>query len=310
MPESNLVLIESEDPELRRAIAGEIGTPLPWILPSDPRAAEATVWLCPSRPPAAARSLPNLRWIHSGWAGIDDWITRPEWRDGIALTRTVGDFPERIAEYVAGYLLADALGVRNALAGMARRFWEPWIPRTLAGRSLLVVGHGQIGRRVAALARALGMFARGIRRGPLSAEDLAHGVEDASALPALLPSSDVVVNLLPLTPETRSFWSADRLARMKPGSVFVNVSRGATVDQDALLAALRAGRPSRAILDVFREEPLPHDHPLWSMPGVWITPHLAGTGTSDVIAREFAANWKRWERGEPLAHPVDRARGY
>lgn len=307
---NDLVLIEEDDAALRRTVEDEAGGPLPWVVPGDARASQATVWFCSGQPPRAPRALPALRWIHSGWAGIESWFERPEWRDGVHLTRTVGDFPERIAEYVAGYLLADALHVREAIQQMEARAWRPWTSETMAGRSLLVVGHGAIGRRVAEVARALGMAARGIRRGPLTAEDHARGVEDVAALEALLPAADVVVNLLPPTAETESFWGARRFARMKPGSTFVNVSRGATVDEDALLAALAAGRPARAILDVFREEPLPPDHRLRAASGVWITPHVAGTGTPAVLAREFAANWKRWRSGRPLQREVDRARGY
>ncbi|HEX7076999.1 MAG TPA: D-2-hydroxyacid dehydrogenase [Candidatus Eisenbacteria bacterium] len=308
---NDLVLIEDRDPPaLASAAERAAGTPLPWVAPEDPRAAEATVWFCATRPPAAPRALTRLRWIHSGWAGVDAWFARPEWRDGVRLTRTIGDFPDRVAEYVAGYLLADALGVREAIAGITARSWDRWTPATLAGRSMLVVGHGAIGRRVAEVARALRMATRGVRRGPLTAEDHAAGVEEASALEALLPAADVVVNLLPLTRDTESFWDAPRFDRMKEGAVFVNASRGRTVDEAALLAGLARRRPARAILDVFREEPLPAGHPIRDVPGVWITPHVAGTGTTEPLARDFAANWRRYRAGEPLGGTVDRARGY
>jgi phosphoglycerate dehydrogenase-like enzyme len=306
----DLVLLEEDDPPLRRAVEAAAGTALAWVLPAEPRAAEASVWFCPGRPPRAPRSLPSLRWIHSGWAGVEDWFERPEWREGVRLTRTVGDFPQRIAEYVTGWLLALALDVPEALRQMEARAWRRWTPETVAGRSLLVVGHGAIGRRVAEAARGLGFATRGVRRGEPTAAERALGVESAAALEARLPGADVVVNLLPLTPETSGFWNAARFGLLAPGSVFVNVSRGATVDEAALLAGLRSGRPARAILDVFREEPLPPEHPLRSAPGVWITPHVAGTGTTAALAREFAANWVLWERGEPLANEVSRVRGY
>lgn len=305
---SDRVLLEGSDPEMRAAVERHAGASLPWTAAGEE--SDATVWFCPHRPPAAARELPALRWIQSGWAGIEGWLDRPEWREGVLLSRTVGDFPQRIAEYVVGYLLADALGVPEALRQMEARAWTRWTPRSLAGRSLLVVGHGAIGRRVADMARGIGMSTRGIRRGPLSAEDLASGVEEPGALEALLPSADIVVNLLPLTRETRSFWGVERFARMREGSVFVNVSRGATVDEGALLEALPRRRPERALLDVFREEPLPPAHPLRSAPGVWVTPHIAGIGTAEPLAAEFASNWLRYRDGAPLWNLVDRARGY
>jgi len=305
------VLLTASDPDaVARATERLAGGPLPWVRPGEPGASDASVWFCAGRPPAEPLSLSRLRWIHTGWAGVEDWFGRPEWREGVRLTRTVGDFPQRIAEYVAGYLLADALGARESWRQMEARAWRRWTPGTLAGRALLVVGHGAIGRRVGEVARALGMATRGVRRGPLTPEDHALGVEEASALDALLPGADVVVNLLPLTPETESFWSAARFGRFRPDSIFVNVSRGATVDEDALLAALAGGRPSRAILDVFREEPLPAGSPLRAAPGVWITPHVAGIGTVEPLAADFAANWRRWIARAPLHREVVRPRGY
>jgi phosphoglycerate dehydrogenase-like enzyme len=302
------VLLEGGDAEVRREVERRAGTALPWAVPGEED--RAAVWFCPGRPPASPRALPALRWIQTGWAGVEEWFERPEWREGIVLTRTIGDFPQRIAEYVLGYLLADALGVPEALRQMEARAWKRWTPRSLAGRSLLVAGYGAIGRRVAEAARGIGMSTRGVRRGPLTSEDLALGVEEPGALEALLPAADVVVNLLPLTPDTRTFWNGERFARMKESSAFVNVSRGATVDDDALLEALGRRRPARAILDVFREEPLPPAHPLRSAPGVWVTPHIAGIGTAEPIAAEFAANWLRHRDGAPLRNIVERARGY
>lgn len=304
------VLLESERDVTRREVEVLAIEPIVWVAPGTPEAAKATVWFCPGPPPSTPVNLPALQWIHSGWAGIEGWLERPEWREDILLTRTVGDFPERIAEYVFGFLLAELLGAREALRQMEARTWKRWVPGRLAGRSLLVVGHGAIGRRIAEVGRSLGMPTRGIRRGPLDPADLALGIEETEALPALLPNADVVVNVLPLTQETRLFWNRERFARMKAGAIFVNVSRGATVDEAALLEALAAGAPGRAILDVFQEEPLPPDHPLRGMEGVWITPHVAGVGTSTSLATSFAANWNRWVRGEPLWDVVDRARGY
>lgn len=308
---SDRILVTDADPgALVRAAEALARGPLPWAMPGERAEAEVTVWFCAGPPPAAPRALPRLRWIHSGWAGVEGWSGRPEWGPDVILTRTVGEFPQRMAEYVAGYLLADALGVREALRQMERRDWTRWTAGTLAGRSMLIVGYGAVGRRVGEVARALGMAVRGVRRGPLRAQDHALGVEEPDALDALLPGADVVVNLLPHTAETESYWSAERFARMRRGSLFLNVSRGATVDEPALLAALAAERPARAILDVFRDEPLPATSPLRAASGVWITPHVAGIATPDALAAEFVENWNRWRAGSPLQHRVDRSRGY
>lgn len=308
---SDLVLVTARDPAaLMDAASAAAGEPIPWFGPEDPRAEAATVWFASLAPPQAPLRLPALRWIHSGWAGVDRWLDRPEWRADVRLTRTVADFPERIAEYVFAYLLAEVLDVGRAARQQAAAEWKRWMPGTLAGKRMLVVGHGAIGARVAACARAFGMAVSGIRRGPVAPEERAEGIESVAALPALLPAADVVVNLLPATRETESFWNADRFALVGHGVLFVNASRGRCVDEAALLAALDRGRPARAILDVFRDEPLPPESPWWSHPRVRVTPHVAGLGAPESEGRAFGENWKRWRAEEPLLHPVDRARGY
>jgi phosphoglycerate dehydrogenase-like enzyme len=308
---SERVLITSSDPGgLARAIENLIEEPFPWCRLDAPGFDQSTIWFCAGAPPESPLRLPKLRWIQSGWAGVENWFQRPEWREGVELTRTVGDFPHRIAQYVLGYVLARTLGVDEALREMGERSWKRWTPGSIAGKNLLVVGMGAIGIEVAAAARAFGMHVVGVTRGaggdggrPLEAP----GKRD---LPELLAWSDVTVNLLPLTAETESFWNAERFGSMKQGSTFVNVSRGDTVDEAALLRALGRGRPGFAILDVFQEEPLPPEHPLRGRSDVWITPHLAGVSTIEALARDFAENWRRFRAAEPLRNRVDRARGY
>jgi phosphoglycerate dehydrogenase-like enzyme len=308
---SDLVLITGRDPaRLATAASAAAGEPIPWVGEEDPRAAAATVWFASSAPPATERPIPALRWIHSAWAGVDRWLDRPEWREGVRLTRTVADFPERITEYVLGHLLAEELGVARAARQQAERCWERWSPGILAGNTMLVVGYGEIGRRLARAASALGMEPIGVRRGPVTPEERAGGVETPEALPALLPRAAFVVNLLPLHAGTESFWNDARFAHFAEGSTFVNASRGRCVDDRALLAALERERPARAVLDVFREEPLPPESPYWGHPAVRVTPHVAGLGSSESEGRAFGENWRRWRAGEPLLHVVDRSRGY
>ena len=307
---SRVLLTDGHPEALREAAEAEVGASIPWADPESADLREVDVWFCAGTPPGRVLALPNLRWIHSGWAGVEGWFRRPEWRDGVLLTRTVADFPERMAEYVFAYLLAQELDLPRALRQMQDRAWRRWVPGTIHGRSMLVVGHGAIGRAIAVRARSFGLTVSGVRRGPVRAEEAAEGVHDAARLPELLGEADVVVNLLPHTPETESFWERSRFERMREGSVFVSISRGATVDEGSLLEAIRKGRPGRAILDVVREEPLPPDHPLRGHDGIWITPHVAGTGTAVGLARDFAANWARYVAGQPLLHLVDRERGY
>jgi len=307
---SERVLITSSDPGgIARAVEELTGEPLPWCRLDAPGFEQATIWFCAGAPPEAPLRLPRLRWIQSGWAGVDTWFTRPEWTESVVLTRTIGDFPQRIAQHVLGYLLARTLRVDEALRTMAERSWKRWTPDSIAGKNLLVVGMGAIGAEVASAARALGITVDGVRRGDGEGAP-PRGAASSRDLPDLLARADFVVNLLPLTAETESFWNAKRFGAMKAGSTFLSVSRGGTVDETALLRALGRGRPGFAILDVFREEPLPADHPFRGRDDVWVTPHVAGVGTTQPLARDFAENWRRYRAGEPLQNPVDRARGY
>lgn len=308
---SDRVLVTGREPAaLVRAAERACGETIPWVGPDDEQAAFATVWFASSAPPRTPLVLPSLRWIHSAWAGVDRWIARPEWRDDVLLTRTVADFPQRIAEYVLGSLLAASLDVPRARRQQTAGEWARWLPGTLQGKTMLIVGYGAIGTTVAAVARSLEMEVLGVRRGPVSEEERARGIENPEALPRLLPRADVVVNLLPDTPATDSFWSVDRFGLLPEGAIFLNASRGRCVDDAALLAALERGRPARAILDVFRQEPLPPEHPFWKHPAIWITPHVAGRGTEESEGKAFGENWRRWVEGKPLLHPVERLRGY
>lgn len=308
---SDLVLVTGRDPaSLARAAEAASGAPFPWVPLDDARSGEATVWFASGALPDKTLALPSLRWIQSAWAGVDRWLSREEWRGDVVLTRTVADFPERIAEYVFGYVLAASIDVPRAREQQSRARWSRWNPRSLHGKGLLIVGHGAIGSRVASVGRALGMSAFGIRRGPVTEEERRNGVEGALALPRLLPLADVAVNLLPATPQTESFWSAERFALLPEGSIFVNASRGRCVDDEALLEALDRRRPALAILDVFRQEPLPPEHRYWRHPSVWVTPHVAGLGDDETEGRAFGENWKRWREGKPLLHVVERDRGY
>ena len=306
---SERILITSSDPEgLARAVEARTQEPFSWCRLDGPGFAQATIWFCAGAPPESPLRLPKLRWIQSGWAGVDHWVDRPEWSDGVELTRTIGDFPRRIAQHVLGYLLAHSLRVDTAFREMQERTWKKWTPGSLEGKSLLVAGMGAIGSEVAAAARAFGMEVFGVRRTLAGPTD--PGISGVNDLPQILKRADVVVNLLPLTPETESFWTAERFGSMKQGATFVNVSRGRTVDEGALLKGLGRGRPGFAILDVFREEPLPADHPLRGREDVWISPHVAGISAPEPLALEFAENLRRFRAGERLLHRVDRARGY
>jgi phosphoglycerate dehydrogenase-like enzyme len=310
MTDRDLVLITHPDPGgMAREVLARAGDGFRWCRLDDPGADSATVWFSAGAVPEAEVKLPGLRWIHTGWAGVETWFHRSEWGERVALTRTVGDYPQRLAQYVFGYLLARELDVPEALRQMEAKSWRRFTPGNLAGKRLLVVGMGAVGTEVAAVGRALGMEVEGIRR-RVGARGRAATARPLEELPDRLPMADVVVSLLPLTPETESFWNEARLGGLVEGATFINVGRGASVDEAALIRGLRRGKPAFAILDVFREEPLPPDHPLRREPRVWLTPHVAGLGTISMMAEAFVQNWHRYRAGKPLLHRVDRRRGY
>jgi phosphoglycerate dehydrogenase-like enzyme len=186
---------------------------------------------------------------------------------------------------------------------------EPWealreASGTLRDESVLILGYGSIGRRLVELLRPFGAKAVAHRRSARGDEGVPVVTE--TGLPHALAEADHVMNILPESPETRGFFGTARFAAMKPGAVFYNIGRGATVDQAALDSALRSGQLGAAWLDVTDPEPLPDSHPLWSAPNCHITPHTAGghKGEAKTLVRHFLANIQRFTRDEPLVNRV------
>lgn len=252
----------------------------------------------------AIAHLDGLRVVQALWAGVDAIADRLP--GGITLCDASGVHDVGVGEWVVGAIIASFRDFpAYAQAQIAERWPEPderagMRGRELNGSTVLIVGYGSIGRAVAARLRPFGAETVGVARHP---RDGARSFDD---LPGLLPEADVVVDLLPLTPATRGLIGAEVFSRMKPGSLFVNAGRGGTMDVDALVAALRAGR-IRAALDVTDPEPLPPGHPLWSAPGVFITPHIGGqvSGEQGRAWAFVAEQIGRLERGEPLRNVVE-----
>jgi phosphoglycerate dehydrogenase-like enzyme len=260
-------------------------------------------------PAEAARVAGRLEWIQSMGAGVDHLLAIPGLDPGIPITRVGSGFGPDMAEYVLGYLLALSLRLPRALEQQRARQWRPYAAQALRGRTALVVGLGTIGAEVARLLRAAGLRVLGVRRhgGQHEAADAVYPVE---ALDGTLPRADILVLVVPLTAETHHLLDGRRLALLPRGAWVVNVSRGAVVDEQALVAALQDGQVGAAVLDVFEREPLPADSPLWSLPNVIVTPHIAGPYAVDHVTEVFSENYRRLRAGEPLLHRVDRTRGY
>jgi phosphoglycerate dehydrogenase-like enzyme len=265
---------------------------------------------------AAAR---RLRWLHSPAAGVGGMLFPEMVRSPVVMTNSRGIHADTMAEHVLAVWLALLRRLPLAVRRQAERRWSqdelsapPGI-RTIAGRRMGVVGLGAIGGAVARRAAALGVEVHAVRRRPDAPRpEGVRSVSPPAALLDLLRTSDVVVLAAPQTAETRSLIGRAQLAAMKPDAILINVARGRLVDEAALAEALAEGRLGGAALDVTAHEPLDPASPLWDLPGVLITPHVAGMRPDlwDAVTELFAENLRRFRAGEPLLNVVDKLAGY
>jgi phosphoglycerate dehydrogenase-like enzyme len=276
--------------------------------------ADVLYYYCAPRPALADAfaKAARLRWIQAASAGLDGLLFPELVVSDVLVTNARGVFDEAIAEWALGAMLSFATGIVGSLVDQRDRLWEG-DRRTvrLAGSRLVVVGPGPIGRATARLARSAGMEVEAVgtreRR-----DDVLGPVAGPDGFHAALGRADYVVDALPLTEATRHRFDAAAFSAMSAGARFLNVGRGATVAEPALVAALTDGRIAGAALDVFEEEPLPISSPLWSMPNVIVSPHICGDfeGWELEVTRVFIDNLARFVRGQPLRNHVDKALGY
>lgn len=254
---------------------------------------------------------PGLRWIQSISAGVED-LAFPELRaHGVVLTNAAGIYDPGLAESVLGFLLAFSTRILED-ARLEPGAWPQDGTRLLRGTTALVVGAGSIGIETGRLLRAAGLRVRGIARTARPPDDVFESIAGPDALHQELAAADHVVNVLPITPATRRVFDASSFAAMKASAVFVNIGRGSTVDEPALIGALGDGVIAGAALDVFEVEPLPAESPLWRMPNVLVSPHRAGDheGWESAVVALFLDNLRRFASGEPLRNVVDVGLGY
>jgi phosphoglycerate dehydrogenase-like enzyme len=259
-----------------------------------------------------AAAAGKLRLIQSISAGTDQYDKAVLGQRGIRLASAAGVNAEAVAEHAMALILALARRLGEARDNQRARHWRGMIgdlarrEDQLTGKTLLVVGLGRIGSRLARLAKAFDMRVIATRRDPAAGAAGADAVHGNDRLPALLGEADIVALTCPLTPDTERLIDAAALAAMKPSAHLVNVARGRVVDEPALMAALAAGRLGAAALDVTVEEPLPAASPLWSLPNVLITPHTAGETRAyeDGVIDLLLANMERLRRGEALVNGV------
>jgi glyoxylate/hydroxypyruvate reductase A len=260
-------------------------------------------------PPQLYAKAGRLKWLQVMGAGVD-WALVPELPPHVQITRAPGVFGPWMAEYVVAWCLWVTQRLKPYRDAQRQRRWDDHVlPDRLGGKTLTIVGLGDIGRDIARAARGLGMRVLGVsRRGRAVRE--ATKMYPVAAMARALREADFVVLLLPLTPETRGIIGADALSAMKSTAWLINIARGAVVDEGALMEALEQRRIAGAVLDVFDREPLPPSHPLWKMDNVVVTPHISGPSTADALTPVFNDNLARYLARRPLRHVVDRRRGY
>lgn len=278
---------------------------------------------------------PRLAWVHSATAGVERVLTPGSRQRNLLITNARGVFSRPIAEYVLMMILAVSRRLPQLLELQRERTWQPLEGAELSDVTVGIVGLGSIGRAVATLATAFGCRVIATRRrseaGAAAAPDREAPQDEArpgagstgeglvldqvlgpDGLPALLAESDFVVLAAPLTPTTEGLIDGPALEAMKPGAWLINVARGRLVDERALLRALREGHIGGAILDTFRDEPLPPSSPFYDMDNVIVTPHTSWSSgrVLDRSVELFCANLRRYAAGQPLVNVVDPAAGY
>jgi phosphoglycerate dehydrogenase-like enzyme len=245
--------------------------------------------------------------------GVESVLTPCVRLRGLTITNGRGVFDEPIAEYVLTMILAVCRRLPQLIELQRERIWQPLEAQEVAETTIGLIGLGGIGREVARLLKPFGPRVVAIRRTPGAAPvDGVQVLGGLEALPELLAVSDFVVLALPLTAETERLIGDEALYKVKPGSWIINVARGGLVDEMAMLRALRSGPLGGAVLDAFREEPLPETSPFYRLSNCIVTPHTSWSSAA-VLSRTldvFCENLRRYRAGEPLQHIVDQAAGY
>ncbi len=249
---------------------------------------------------------PRPRWVHTASAGVDRLLCPELVACDTVVTNARGVFDQPVAEYVAALVLAMAKDLPRTLALQGERRWLHRESRRVAGTRACVVGSGPIGRATVRTLKALGVTTALVGRRPRT------GVYGPADLDRLLARADWVVCAAPLTDDTRGMFDERRFGVMQPSARFINVGRGALVVEADLVAALSKRWIAGAALDVFAHEPLAPDSPLWTAPGLLVSPHMSGdtVGWRDELGAQFVTLYGQWEAGRPLVNVVDKERGY
>lgn len=275
----------------------------------DDGAADAEVAVCWDPPHGLLRDMPNLRLIHSIGAGVDKLMADPALPDLPVCRIRDHDLAQAMGEYCMWATIWFQRQFDRVVGNAAARRWERYDQRPASETPVCILGLGAIGLHVAGRLHDAGYPVRGWSHGPHEVDGVAC-FHSPAGLEAALSGAMVVICLLPLTPSTRGILNAALFNRLPDGAGLVLCSRGEHLVHADLQAALRSGRLRGAVLDVFDTEPLPADDPLWSEPGVLVTPHMAALTKPRRIAEQIAENVRRLSEDLPLCNLVDRAKGY
>ncbi|GLK82859.1 2-hydroxyacid dehydrogenase [Ancylobacter defluvii] len=261
-------------------------------------------------PPGFLKPFRNLKLMSATGAGIDHYLLDPDFPRGIRMVRVVDhDFAARMADYVLAWTLFHHRDLAHFLAAQARHDWAYKIMRSASDVRVGVMGLGQMGRLAAERLAAIGYDTAAWSRSPHEVPSVTcfHG---AGGLDDFLGRTEILVNLLPLTHETRGILGAATFARMPAGGVVISAARGGHLVEADLVAALQAGTLRAATIDAFPTEPLPADSPLWEVPNLYVTPHCSSTASLQTIVDTFTGNVRRFRDGQPLLNEVDTIAGY
>ncbi len=275
---------------------------------------------------------PRLRWVQLHSAGVENVVRQPLFQSDVSFTTSSGVHAIPISEYVLATTLALFRRVPRMVEMKPQGHWPPdgqrwslFVPEETWGKTMAILGYGSIGRQVARLAKGVGMRVLAMQRGTDRRDRgfVEPGIGDPEGtlpdkyfspdqLPDLLEQADAVVVCLPLTPRTRGLLNEAAFRAMRPSAILVNIARGGICDEPALVRALSEGWVGGAALDVFQEEPLPPESPLWKLPNVILSPHVSGFSPEydRRAARIFATNLRRYLAGQPLLNLVDKEQGY
>ena len=315
-----VVMIPEADQYRDRFEAAAAGrAQLIWINPEKedevvPEDADAIIG-APSR--HVVHCMKQLKWLQATFAGVEGYVSDPQFPEDAVLTNATGAFGVVISEYILAGILASCRRLYQYKDQQRKECWRDAGSETmLYGKRALILGAGDIGSQTAKRLAVFDVYTVGMRRTPQGPQSYFQEIIGPEALDSELAQADFVIGCLPSTSETIHMLDERRLHLMKQGAMLVNVGRGSLIDTDALVKELENGHISSAVLDVFEQEPLPADHPLWKMEQVCVTPHISGQSfghgaqTQDAVAGICIENLDRYLSGKPLKNRVSFAYGY